>query len=179
MSLATAWGLRDEFEPIIVAPPGPAVGEARRMGFEVVETASALAIGGMQTLNYGNFGAVLKPYLSQNKRLVIVSTHIGHSLSFAAMNLLYRRQTAQIHVVHGPPDVGPGTRYVLNRLPVTTVAISEFTRERLLASGVRNERIRVIENFLSAERVGAAPRRRPFSQSGVRRVAVISRLAPV
>ncbi len=33
MSLTMAAGLSDEFEPIFLAPPGPALGEAERLGF--------------------------------------------------------------------------------------------------------------------------------------------------
>jgi glycosyltransferase involved in cell wall biosynthesis len=86
---------------------------------------------------------------------------------------------AQINIVHGDcTEGGYNKQRILNRLPVTIVAVSEFVRERLVAHGVRDRQIRVIENFLSAERLAATPCREPFRQPGVRRAAVISRLVP-
>ena len=170
MALATAWGLRDEFEPVIFTPGGLAAVEARTMGFEVVETTNDRA-----------FAIQLRPYLSRHRRLAFFSTRTMHSLVFAAMNLLYRRTVAHIHMVHGGTDeaLSYGQKRRLNRLPVTLVAVSAFVRERLLAHGVRDRQIRVIENFLPAEQVASAPRREPFRQPGIRRVAVISRLDPI
>ena len=170
MALATAWGLRDEFEPVIFTPGGLAAVEARTMGFEVVETTNDRA-----------FAIQLRPYLSRHRRLAFFSTRTMHSLVFAAMNLLYRRTVANIHMVHGGTDeaLSYGQKRRLNRLPVTLVAVSAFVRERLLAHGVRDRQIRVIENFLPAEQVASAPRREPFRQPGIRRVAVISRLDPI
>jgi glycosyltransferase involved in cell wall biosynthesis len=178
MSLATAWGLRDEFDPVIVAPPGPAATEARKIGLAVVETASVQA-SGLRSFDYRGFGAALQPYLARHKKLAFLPTHAAHSLAFSGMNLLYRRRAAHIHVVHGfDEDVSYGQLQRLNPLPVTIVAVSAFTREVLIAHGVRDAKIRVIENFLPPERVAATPRRGPFREPGVRRAAVIGRLVP-
>jgi glycosyltransferase involved in cell wall biosynthesis len=170
MALATAWGLHDEFEPVIFTPGGPAAAEARTMGFEVIETTSDRA-----------FATQLRPYLARHKRLAFFSTRTMHSLVFAAMNLFYRRRVVHVQMVHGGTDefFSYGQKRRLNRLPVTLVAVSEFVRARLLAHGVRDRQIRVIENFLPAGQVAAAPRREPFRQSGIHRVAVVSRLDPI
>ncbi len=183
MAYATAWGLRDEFEPVIFAPSGPAVGEARKMGFEVVETLSLGSgeVGGITSGQFWAFSAQLRPYLSRHKRLAFFGTRCMHSLTFAAMNLRYQRHAANIHIVHGVEvDAAYGQKRILDRFPfsMTIVAVSEFSRERMQAHGLRRP-IRVIENYLTDERVAAAPRRRPFSQPGVRRAAVVSRLDPV
>lgn len=166
MTLATAWALRDEFEPIIFTPPGPVVSEAEKMGFHVVVT---------ETTRIGALAAALRPYLARHERLAFFGTRPVHSLVFAALNFIYRRRAAHVFVVHGG---GWANKRRLNYLPVTLVAISGFVRERLLAHGVRDRQIRVIENFLTDARVASAPRREPFSKPGVRRVAVIGRLTP-
>jgi glycosyltransferase involved in cell wall biosynthesis len=170
MALATAWGLRDEFEPVILTPPGPAVSEARNLGFEVIEAADLRA-----------FSMQLSSFLSRHKRLAFFSTTTVHSLVFSAMNLVYRRRAAHIHMVHGFNENrgSVGRRRLLNHLPVTIVAVSGFARQQLVLHGVRDRQIRVIENFLPAERIVTGARREPFLYPGVRRAAVISRLVPL
>ena len=122
MALATAWGLRDEFEPVILTPPGPAVSEARNLGFEVIEAADLRA-----------FSMQLSSFLSRHKRLAFFSTTTVHSLVFSAMNLVYRRRAAHIHMVHGFNENrgSVGRRRLLNHLPVTIVAVSGFARQQL------------------------------------------------
>ena len=166
MTLATAWALRDEFEPVILTAPGPVVDEAEKMGFTVVV---------VDTTNVVSLARALRPYLARYERLAFFGTRPVHSLVFSALNAWYRRRAAHVFVVHGG---GWANKRRLNFLPVTLVAISYFVRERLVASGVRGAQIRVIENFLTDARVAAAVRRAPFAERGVRRVAVIGRLAP-
>jgi glycosyltransferase involved in cell wall biosynthesis len=183
MAYATAWGLRHEFEPIIFTPPGPAVGEARKLGFEVVETLklSSNQVGGLTSPQSWALSAQLSRYLSRHRRLAFFGTRCMHNLVFGALNLRYRRRVANIHMVHGvEAEAAYGQKRILDRFPfpITILAVSEFSRERMQAHGLRR-RIRVIENYLTDERVAAAPRREPFRQPGVRRAAVVSRLDPV
>jgi glycosyltransferase involved in cell wall biosynthesis len=88
---------------------------------------------------------------------------------------------AHLHVVHGGTDerLSYGRKRLLNRAKVTMVAVSEFVRSRLLANGVAEKRIRVVENFLPASRTNAVPRRAAFDSTGIRRIIVISRLDPI
>jgi glycosyltransferase involved in cell wall biosynthesis len=72
-----------------------------------------------------------------------------------------------------------GRKRLLNRFRVTFVAVSAFVRERLLAHGVRADRVAVIENFLAPEQIAAAPRRKRFARPGVHRVVVVSRTDPI
>jgi glycosyltransferase involved in cell wall biosynthesis len=62
---------------------------------------------------------------------------------------------------------------------VLFIAGSPFIRTGLLANGVRTDRIRVIEDFLSDSQVRSAPRREQFSSDGVRKLIVISRVDPI
>jgi glycosyltransferase involved in cell wall biosynthesis len=49
----------------------------------------------------------------------------------------------------------------------------------MLFHGADPAAISVIENFLTPERVDSSPRRKPFQQSGIRKVVVVSRLDPI
>ena len=169
-SLAMASFFSDTFDPIIFVPPGPAVSEAQKRGFRVVETTSNRT-----------FGMQLRALLARNQPIAFFSTRTSHSLIFVALNNLYRRRAAHVHVVHGTKSADPrgySSRRMLNHLPVFIVAVSEFVRHQLISHGVRNQQVKVIENSLPAEYVAAAPRRERFSQAGIRRVAVVSRLDP-
>jgi hypothetical protein len=180
MTIAIALALQaSDVLPIIVSPPGRAVAEARAKGLTVLETAKAASDGSMRGLDFRGFGAVIGPFLRDNPRLGIVSSHPGHSLAFAMLNVRYRRATAQIFVAHGVPDVSLQTRTVFNTLPMRIVAISSYSRERLLRSGVKERRVCLVENFLSADQVAGAPQRPPFECSGIQRVAIVSRIQPV
>lgn len=170
MALATAEGLLDEFEPVIFAPPGEALQEAKRLGFETVEFSGAK-----------DFALKLRPHLARSSRAAFVATGVTHSLACIAWNAIYRRPLVHLHVVHGGTDekLSYGRKRRLNPASVTFVAVSDFVRERLVAHGVREQRIEVIENFLSQARVDAFPKREPFNGEGVRRAVVVSRVDPI
>ncbi len=179
MSLATAWGLRDRFAPTIISPPGPASAAAREMGFEVIESSSATATEGIRDVDHLGYSSILAKLLSRHRRLGFISTHPGHALCFLAVNAMYRRKAAQLHVQHGPPDITFAIRGVLNVRSITTVAISKYSKDRLVATGLRQARVKLIENFITEERVKNAPTRESFSASGIRHVAIVSRIVPV
>ena len=139
------------------------------MGLQVIEASSLWA-----------FTIHLAYYLARNPRIAFLPTRTVHSLILLAMNLLFRRRVAHLHMVHGGADEAHsyGQKRRLNHLPVALVAVSAFVRERLLAHGVRDQQIHVVENFLTDERTAVTPRRGPFRHAGVRRGAVIGRLVP-
>ena len=170
MALATAANLTDEFAPVIFAPPGPALGEARRMGFAAESFTSPW-----------EFAWKVRPFLSRNRRLAFVATGVTHSLACLAWNRLYRREIVHLHMVHGGTDeaLSYGRKRRLNGAPVTFVAVSGFVKERLIANGVAPGQIRVIENFLPDRQIAAAPKRAAFDDGGVRRLIVISRVDPI
>lgn len=170
MALATIEALGPEWDPIILSPPGPVIAEARRLGFGVIEVS-----------NDREFFSAIRPWLSHSRRLAVFSTRVVHSLILCAANLLYRRRIAHLHMVHGGADetLSYGRKRRLNHLPITLVAVSYFVRQRLLFHGVNPKRIRVIENFLTAERVAEAPRRAAFAAPGLHEAIVISRLDPI
>lgn len=183
MAYTTVTGLRNKFRPVIFTPPGPAVDEARKLGFEVVETLSLGSgeNGGIMSPQSWNFSAQLGPYLSRYEEVAFFGTRCMHNLVFAATNLRYRRRAANIHIVHGvEAEPAYGQKRVLDRVPfaITVLAVSEFSRDRMKAHGLVRP-VRVIENYLSDERVATSPRREPFREPGVRRAAVVSRLVPV
>ena len=170
MALASAQCLTKRFRPTVLAPHGPVLGEAACMGFGIEPFAGS-----------ANFVRALRPHLAQHRRLAFVATGVSHSLACLALNSVYRRQIAHLHVVHGGADERDsyGRKRYLNHAPVWIVAVSEFVRERLIAHGVNPDRIRVIENFLPEERIEELGQRPRFDRAGIRRVLVISRLDPI
>jgi glycosyltransferase involved in cell wall biosynthesis len=170
MALATAAGLADEFEPVIFAPPGVALAEAARMGFEAHSFASGRELG-----------SLIRPKFAQSRGLAIIATGVVHSLSAIALNSVYRRSMAHLHVVHGGTDerLSYGRKRWLNRSKARLVAVSAFVKERLLANGAAADKIDVIENFLPQSRSAGCSKREPYSRSGIRRALVISRVDPI
>jgi glycosyltransferase involved in cell wall biosynthesis len=170
MALSTALGLSDEFDPVIFAPPGRALEEAARMGFAVRAFASPR-----------EFARVLRPFLAGNREVAFIATGVVHSLVFQALNLFYHRRSSHLHVVHGGTDehLSYGRKRRLKLMKVRFVAVSGYVKERLTAHGVPPERITVIENFLAPDGERAAPRRGAFTEPGVRRATVISRIDPI
>jgi glycosyltransferase involved in cell wall biosynthesis len=170
MALATLEGLRADLSPILLSPPGPIMDEAAHRGIPSASFA-----------NPRELALRLRRELAAHKQLSFAATGVSHSLLYLALNLLYRRPGAHIHMVHGGTDERDsyGRKRLLNRTAVRFVAVSAFVRERLIAHGVRAERISVIENFLSPEDLAARPRRPAFVDDGVRRVLIVSRVDPI
>jgi glycosyltransferase involved in cell wall biosynthesis len=170
MALATLSGLSNEFAPWLLAPNGPVIDEARRLGIP------ARAFSGAR-----DFARQLQPLVAAHRNFAFVATGVVHSLACIALAGAYRRRVSHVHVVHGGTDerLSYGRKRLLNRLPVRFVAVSDFVRERLLAHRVRDERVAVIENFLPDTQVAGASRRPPFARAGVRRVAIVSRIDPI
>jgi glycosyltransferase involved in cell wall biosynthesis len=170
MALATAEGLASEYEPVIFAPPGPALDLAKRMGF------GAQAFTGAR-----DFAMQLRPHLGRSRKLAFFATGVAHSLAMLAWNLIYRRKVAHLHLVHGGADehLSYGRKRRLNGKPVRFVAVSGYVRERLRAHHVADRQISVVENFLPDSRVAEMPRRGAFREAGIRRAIVISRIDPI
>lgn len=169
MALSTASGLAAEFDPVIMAPPGPALDEARARGFQALPFSSPW-----------QFATALRPLLASHKRAAFLATGVMHSSVCIFWNKLYRRRIAHLHLVHGgaAEKLSYGRKSKLNGSPVQFVAVSAYVRERLIANGVNRAQIEVIENFLTEENLAAAPRRAPFQKKDLRRLIVISRLDP-
>jgi glycosyltransferase involved in cell wall biosynthesis len=169
MALYTAGGLLDQFAPVIMAPPGPALEEARASGYEAIPFESAW-----------QFSRALRPRLAAHKKIAYLATGVMHSAVCLAWNKLYRRKIAHLHLVHGgaAEPLSYGRKRKLNGQPVEFVAVSHYVRERLIANGVREAQIRVIENFQPDALAGKCPQREAFSDGALRRLTVISRLDP-
>lgn len=170
VALYTAAGLSDNFETTIMAPPGPVHGEAARMGFESRVFSSA-----------SQFAQQLQRHLARAPKLAFLATGVVHSLACLGWNLGYRRRIAHLHLVHGGAEerLSYGRKRWLNGWPVRFIAVSKYVSERLAANGVRLKQIRVIENFMTNAALAKSPARREFAASGIRRIAVVSRLDPL
>lgn len=166
MALATAAELSDQFEPIILAPEGPVSFEADRMGLKFRSFASPL-----------QFAREIRPMFRECKKIAFIATGLTHSLAAIALNSVYRRRISHLHVVHGGTDerLSYGRKRLLNHTSAGFIAVSHFVKQRLIAHGVRPEKVTVIENFLTRARTDDCPKRAPF-ETAVRRAVVISRI---
>ncbi|MDD5273473.1 MAG: glycosyltransferase family 4 protein [Methylovulum sp.] len=170
MALATLQGLQNELLPLLFAPPGPVHQEAGRLGIE-----SHVFNSSKDLLRQ------LPHWLANAPSIAVCATGVSHSLIFLFLNLWYRVTNVHLHLVHGGTDerLSYGRKKWLNYLPVTLVAVSGFVRERLLAHGVRDQQIKVLENFLPDGQINAALQRPRFNQDGIRKVIIVSRVDPI
>lgn len=168
MALATACGLSAEFSPLILAPPGPALAEAARLGFATAAFSSS-----------SEFLRLMHRQVAAHRAFAFLATGLQHSLACLGWNAIYRRRVAHLHMVHGGADesLSYGRKRILNYFPVRFVAVSDFVRERLLAHRVRASQISVIENFLADS--DSRPQRGTFGEPGIQRAVVISRVDPI
>jgi glycosyltransferase involved in cell wall biosynthesis len=167
MSLATADGLSEEFRTIFIGPPGEAMEEARRLGFEAFEFRTSK-----------DLARAIHPILRDNPSLTFVATGPRYSLICIAMNaLLYRRRIKQIQIVHGGAGewADYGRKKLLNPFDITFIAVSDYVKQKLIDYGVRPEGIEVAYNFLTSRQIEQAPKR-PALTSGIRNVAIASRV---
>jgi len=167
MALATMTGLRQRDHGLLLAPPGPVHAEALAQGIPSQSFSSSAEL--LRRLT---------PAFRQHKELSLIATGVSHSLLAHTLSRVLNCRLNHLHVVHGGTDerLSYGRKAVLNRLPVTLVAVSGFVRERLLAHGCHPDRIRVVENFLPA----AVHRQRDAGErSTISRVAIVSRIDPI
>jgi glycosyltransferase involved in cell wall biosynthesis len=164
MALATLNALGNGGERIVVAPSGPVHPAAHDLDLRSVHANSLPALA-----------RVLTMLLREHPDAAVMATGVWHSLLVVAIKALLGRQGAHLHIVHGGTEerLSYGRKRWLNPFNVRFVAVSEFVRSRLLAHGVRADRIEVVENFL---RRAVTARRPAFILPGVRRVAIVSRL---
>jgi glycosyltransferase involved in cell wall biosynthesis len=169
MALATALGLNDEFETIFIGPPGPALIEAQRLGFQTHEYRTSK-----------DLARVLRPLLRQFPSLTFVGTGPRYHLVCVAMNLFYRRKIRHIQMLHGGSGIDKdyARKKVLNFFDITFVVVSEWSKQRLIQHGVRN-RIEIVGNFLTPAQLQHVPRRAVYDSPGVRNVIVVSRVDPL
>ncbi|UHD18701.1 glycosyltransferase family 4 protein [Thiocapsa bogorovii] len=170
MALATLEGLGATVDPLLCAPPGPVLAEAQRRGVQSIAFA-----------NPRELALLLRREVSNHREVSFAATAVTHSVLFAALNAVYRRRGVHIHMVHGGTDERDsyGRKKILNHAGVRFVAVSGYVRERLVANGVRADRISVIENFLGSDDVASRPRRSPFVSPGIRHVLIVSRVDPI
>lgn len=164
MALATLLAVRGRFEGWLIAPHGPVHEVARAAGLHSVV---------LQTRR--DLPRALLRALAGDRHAVVLATGVAQSLWAALLQAVLRGRGPHLHVVHGGTQerLSYGRKRWLAALPVRLVAVSAFVRERLVAHGVPAGRIEVVENFLA----GPPPAERAaFSDGGVRRVVMLSRL---
>jgi glycosyltransferase involved in cell wall biosynthesis len=167
MALATAQGLADDFDFIFIGPRGPALQAAADLGFE---TRFFQTIPQLMKL--------LIALLHQFDSFVFVSTLPRYSAICIALNMVFRRHIRNIQMIHGGGDEQKdfaGLRR-FNGFDTSFITVSEYSRQRMIAHGVRPERIAVVGNFLTPAQLDSMPRRAAYERDGVRSVAVVSRV---
>ncbi len=170
MAMITVKGIEDDFQSILLAPPGQLLAEAKCQGI----TTDCFQ-------NKWDLVHQLKFYLIQHQKIVFVTTSISQSILILLWNLFFRRQIIHLHIVHGGTDeqLSYARKSLLNDLPVKLIAVSEFVRDRLQFHRVRTQQIQVINNFLLNAQIEKIPKRPPFTRSGIKRIIIVSRLDPI
>jgi glycosyltransferase involved in cell wall biosynthesis len=166
MALATAQGLADECETIFIGPPGDALLEAKRLGFETAQYRTSW-----------DLAKAIGPYLRKFDSLTFVGTGPRYNLVCIAVNAIFHRKIRHIQIVHGGSGVQKdyARKRILNPFDITFVAVSEWSRRRLIDYGVTNP-IEVIGNFLTPSQLSSLPKRPIYSEQGVKRAVVVSRV---
>jgi glycosyltransferase involved in cell wall biosynthesis len=169
MAMATAQGLAGDFEIIFIGPRGPAMDEARKLGFE---TRFFQSIPELARLLWG--------ILRQFDCLTFVSTLPRYSAICMVLNLFLRRRIRQIQMIHGGGDEREDFAGLkrFNAFDMTFVTVSDYSKERAIHYGIRPDRVAVVGNFLTERQLASMPRRAQYDRDGVRTVAVISRIDP-
>lgn len=164
MALATLSALRDGYDGLIIAPPGPV-------------HAAAQAAGLRSRVAHGRLGLLwgLLRHLLQHRHSAVFTTGVAQALIGRALQRLCGGRGAHVHMVHGGTEerLSYGRKRWLAGLRVRQVAVSAFVRSRLLAHGVPAGCIEVVHNFLPPVLM---PERGAFTVDGVRRVVMLSRL---
>jgi glycosyltransferase involved in cell wall biosynthesis len=169
MALATLDGLRDEFIPYVLAPEGAVLKEAREQSLLALPFA-----------NTTDFLLKLRLILAANPEIGFIATDYRFSYLLILLNFFYRRKITHLFLVEEESleQLDSSRRSKLSKCDVTFVAHSRSIREKLIAHGIRQEKIRVIENFLTEKNKEALPRRSPFHANGVTNVVVVSKIEP-
>lgn len=170
MALATAQALGTGYRVVIIAPEGPVHQEARGLGYETIVFRSLW-----------QYLWAIRPFYARSPRVLSINTRVVHSIACALWECLYRRPSANLQVIHGGVSerLSYGRKKILRYFGVKQVAVSKYVSSRLIANGSDPRTVRVIENFLSGERIASAPVRPAFTVPGVRKVLVVSRLDPI
>ena len=169
MALAALDGLRDEFVPCVFAREGAVLTEAEKLDFSVHSFS-----------NTSNFAMKLRFLLASNHELSFISTDSKFSYSIILLNLFYRKKINHLHLISEETNENYDFSKInnLNKYGVTFITPSKFIKEKLIAHGTRQERIRVIENFLPEKVIDAIPRRMRFNTDGIKKVLIISKIEP-
>src|SRR5262249_26474932 len=117
MALATLVEMSNTCSPVLLAPPGPIHAEAPLYGVNSLSFASERELA-----------ALLRSVLARHRRFAFIATGVVHSLILLAWNLLYRRDVAHVHLVHGGSEETQsyGRKRWLKRAGVVFVAVSNF-----------------------------------------------------
>jgi len=92
MALATLESLREQYQPVLLTPPGIVVEEARRRGLAVHCFSS-----------YSHLISLIRRLAAEQKQLVFMSTGVRYSLILWGWNLLYRRKVIHLQMVPAIP----------------------------------------------------------------------------
>ena len=182
MALATIAGLDEYHQKYVVAPQGYGPGS-------VLAAARLRGTGTLAFRNLRQLATRLLSLFARHRSVDVIATGVSQSLICMLLAAAFRVKLRHLHVVHGGTNEldSYGRKYYLARLPVKLIAVSSFVKTRLIANGLKPERVTVIQNFLSSEETARRPRRPSFvpGPAGYReldptavRVVLVSRIDP-
>jgi glycosyltransferase involved in cell wall biosynthesis len=169
MALATARALAPQARVLLIAPSGVVHAEAQRQGVAIRCYCGLLGL-------LGCIWALLRA----SDGFVFLATRLEQSVLLCIANLVLRRRVTHRLVVHGGGGKNVYRRNAwVQRLPLRFIAVSDYVRDCLVENGIDAARIDVAPNFLPDELLASIPRRGPYLQDGVRRVALVTRAEAV
>jgi glycosyltransferase involved in cell wall biosynthesis len=171
MALTTLESLREQYQPVLLTPPGVVVEEAQRRGLSVHCFS-----------NYLHLIRLIRRLIAEQKQLVFMSTGVRYSLILWVWNLFYRRKVIHLQMVHGGANEwhSYGRKWLLNPFRVTFVVNSEFVYQKLRYYRVKANKIQLIENFLTEQQVIDSPKHPPFTtENSLQNIVVVSRIDPL
>lgn len=167
MALSTAIGLKDQFRTILLAPPGAVVGLAVESGLEACSFR-----------NTWELARCVRGFLRPRQPITFACTSLTQWAICALLQHLYLVPAHHVQLVHGGAagSGAYGRKKFLNWTGVQFITVSDYARDRLIAGGVAENRVTVIHNFLSPDRIASQPRRPAFTEPGIRKILVVARL---
>ena len=166
MALATLDGLRHAFRPMLLA-----------LGGDVHDAAAQLGIESREFRDLRTFPFVLARLLWGERNPFVVTTTVRMAMLARAARLPMGRARL-VHVLHGGGEEHEVYRSVkrLNGGGMKVVAVSPHVALRLAEHGVDRNRIAVVENFLTGQRIAELASRPRHHTGALGRVLLISRL---
>ncbi|WP_395008339.1 glycosyltransferase [Undibacterium sp.] len=166
MAIATLVQLQTQFNCLLLAPDGEAMTFAKDQGL------AALSFSGHFQLVKQLWRVIIG-----QAQVTLMCTGLGQSLVAIFLAAFGGVKLRHLHIVHGGTDdrLSYGRKKYLRFFAVDFVAVSAFVKQKLIEYGVPEQRVSVIENFLTE----TSDQQHPAFTTGIVNAIVVARLDPI